>query len=97
MAETITARHANQQFSRLLRDVAQGREFVITRNGKPVATLAPIAATPGERVLTPEQEQALEELIRTARELPPAPDADPTPFNREELYMERFERPRRDP
>ncbi len=40
-AETITAREANQQFSRLLAEVASGRSFVITRRGVPVARLTP--------------------------------------------------------
>lgn len=54
--KTITLRDANQGFARCVREVEAGEEFVITRNGTPVARLAPIA---GRRVLSPEQEAAL--------------------------------------
>jgi prevent-host-death family protein len=55
MAKTITLRDANQGFSRYVRAVEAGEEFVITRNGAPVAKLVPVRA---QRVLTPEQEAA---------------------------------------
>ena len=54
--KTITLRDANQGFARCVREVEAGEEFVITRNGKPVARLAPVS---GRRVLTAEQEAAL--------------------------------------
>jgi prevent-host-death family protein len=53
--QTITLGDADQGFARLVREVEAGEEFVITRDGTPVARLAPIA---GPRVLTPEQEAA---------------------------------------
>ena len=56
MSKTITLREANQSFSRCIRAVEAGEEYVITRNGQPVARLVPI---PGRRVLTPEQEAAV--------------------------------------
>ncbi|HEV2300659.1 MAG TPA: type II toxin-antitoxin system prevent-host-death family antitoxin [Stellaceae bacterium] len=55
MAKTVTLREANQSFSRCVREVEAGEEFIITRNGKPVARLVPAG---GRRVLTPEQEAA---------------------------------------
>jgi prevent-host-death family protein len=55
MTTVVTLREANQSFARCIRAVEAGEEFVITRNGKPVARLLPIS---GERVLTPEQEAA---------------------------------------
>lgn len=57
MAKTVTLRDANQTFARLVRQVEGGAEFVVTRRGKPVARIVPVAA---RRVLTPEQEAALE-------------------------------------
>jgi prevent-host-death family protein len=39
----IAAREANQGFSKLLAEVAKGQEVVITRRGKPVARLVPVA------------------------------------------------------
>ena len=40
--KTVSARTANQDFSRLLAEVAGGEEIVITYRGKPVAKLGPI-------------------------------------------------------
>jgi prevent-host-death family protein len=55
MPTTITLRDANQQFSRCIRAVESGEEFIVTRDGRPVAKIVPVA---GPRVLTPEQEAA---------------------------------------
>lgn len=60
MAKTVTLREANQSFSRCIRAVEAGEEFVITRNGKPVARLSPVG---GRRVLTPEQQAAWERTL----------------------------------
>lgn len=51
----ISLREANQAFSRCIREVEAGEEYVITRKGQPVARLVPV---PHKRVLTPEQEAA---------------------------------------
>lgn len=59
MATIITAREANQQFSKLLSAVEAGAEFAITKNGVVVARIVPAAAS-GRRKLTPSQEAALE-------------------------------------
>jgi prevent-host-death family protein len=56
MTKTISLREANQGFARCVREVEGGAEFVITRNGRPVARLVPIGT---RRVLTPQQEVAL--------------------------------------
>jgi len=61
--KTVTAREANQQFSRLLGEVAAGEEVVITRRGQPVATLAPYRGQP----MTPEREAALKRLLELGR------------------------------
>jgi prevent-host-death family protein len=55
MSKTITLREANQTLARCTREVEAGAEYIITRNGRPVARLAP---TGGNRVLTPEQRAA---------------------------------------
>ncbi len=56
---SVSAREANQQFARILGEVANGEEIVITRRGKPVAVLSPYE----KRRLTPEQEAAIERVI----------------------------------
>lgn len=43
--KTVSAREANQQFSRLLRAAAEGEDVVITRRGKPVAKLVALRST----------------------------------------------------
>jgi prevent-host-death family protein len=55
MSKIISLREANQAFARCIREVEAGEEFVITRNGEPVARLVPI---PGRRVLTKSQQAA---------------------------------------
>lgn len=40
-AESVTAREANQGFSRLLARVEQGARFVVTKNRRPVARIGP--------------------------------------------------------
>jgi prevent-host-death family protein len=39
--KTVTAADANRKFSELLRGVRQGRSYVVTSHGKPVAKLIP--------------------------------------------------------
>ena len=56
MTRILTLREANQGFARCVRDVEAGAEYVITRNGAPVARLVPVTS---RRVLSPAQEAAL--------------------------------------
>ncbi len=57
MPRTVTLRDANQNFAKYVREVESGQELVITRHGVPVAKLVPAG---GKRVLTAEQQAALE-------------------------------------
>ncbi len=65
MPKTLTLREANQSFARCIRAVEAGEEFVITRNGKPVARLSPATDA---RVLTPEQEAAWQRTLQRMEE-----------------------------
>jgi prevent-host-death family protein len=59
----VTAREANQAFSRILREAEEGESVVILRRGRPVALLAPYrAADRGER------ERAIEHIVGLMRE-----------------------------
>lgn len=60
MQESISIREANQQLSRDLGRVEQGAEIVITRRGKPIARLLPIAS----RERLSEAQQAARERLR---------------------------------
>jgi prevent-host-death family protein len=83
MPETITAREANQHFSRLLREVAAGREFIVTRNGVAVARIVPERPADGRRKLTPEQEAALADMRTVFRTAEFGPIEQ---ISREQLY-----------
>ena len=67
MPDVITSRDANHQFSHLLRQVEAGREFVVTRNGIPVARIGPIQPQDGSRRLSAEQERALADSLARLR------------------------------
>jgi prevent-host-death family protein len=84
MQRSVSAREANQQFSRILREVEAGTEILVTRRGRPVARIVP-AQQARERQLTQEQEAALE---RTRRRLEKGWDLGGGKFNRDELYDE---------
>jgi prevent-host-death family protein len=58
VTKTITLREANQAFARCVREVEAGAEYLITRNGRPVARLVPATADQ-PRPLSPAQEAAL--------------------------------------
>lgn len=47
--KTITAADANRQFSRLLRDVAQGEVYTVVSRGKPAAIIGPAGAPDTQR------------------------------------------------
>ena len=59
---SISAREANQSFSRVLNEAEGGSSIVITRRGKPVAVLAPYT-----RHTSVEREQAIERIIKLMR------------------------------
>jgi prevent-host-death family protein len=42
MDKVISAAGANRNFSQVLREVREGRSFVVTSHGKPVARIAPL-------------------------------------------------------
>jgi len=42
MEKTISAANANRKFSRVLREVREGRSYVVTSHGRPVARIAPV-------------------------------------------------------
>ena len=42
MEKAISAADANRKFSQLLRDVREGRSYVVTSHGRPVARIAPV-------------------------------------------------------
>jgi prevent-host-death family protein len=79
---SVSAREANQHFSRILRDVEAGAEIVVTRRGQPVARIVPVSRA-GGRQLTPEQEAA---HARSMKRLRAGWALGGGKFSRDELY-----------
>ncbi len=77
--KTVSAREANQGFSKLLKEVDGGEEIVITRRGEPVAKLSKFNGP----VMTPEREAAIKALMDHLRN---APALNIGPWKRDELY-----------
>jgi len=83
MSKTVTLRDANQNFAKYIREVEAGEEIVVTRRGEVVAKIVPVLGR--ERVLTPDQEQALRDIL----EFPSKGHISKGRYpNREELYDE---------
>jgi prevent-host-death family protein len=67
----VTLREANQQFSRIVREVEETGEAVrVLRNGKPAVDIRPAATKRARRTLTSEQRAALESFLKWARTRP---------------------------
>lgn len=54
----VSAREANQSFSQILQEAESGAEIVITRRGKPVATIGPYRSEKAA-----DREAAIERII----------------------------------
>ena len=76
---TVSAREANQQFSKLLEAATAGEEITITRRGVPVAKLVPCTAAPYRDA--EERRRAAIEWLRSGPQPGPAPS-----WTRDELY-----------
>jgi prevent-host-death family protein len=77
MEETVSAADANRNFSRLLRNVREGRSYVVTSHGKPVARIIPAAKYKG--VVTTARAALLARLVRQ-------PLVETERWTRDELY-----------
>jgi prevent-host-death family protein len=83
MSKVIGLREANQAFSRSIREVEAGEEYVVTRKGRPVARIVPVRQ---KRVLTPEQQAA---LARTRARMKKGWDIGAGPLDRDALHERR--------
>jgi prevent-host-death family protein len=78
---TVSAREANQAFSKLLQAVVEGEEVVITRRGKPVAQLTPIKSIARDV----DREAEIDRIIAHLRE--GVDLGEPVSWTRDELYQ----------
>jgi prevent-host-death family protein len=76
MEKTISAADANRKFSRLLREVQEGRRYVITSHGRPVARIEPM----GKEHDADRAHDALLKRLRSQKAI------DIGPWTRDELY-----------
>ena len=77
--KTVSAREANQSFSKLLGEAAGGKEVVITKRGKPVARLVPVE----NRGSDEERQRAIERMVKRMRR---GIDLGGRPFTRDEMH-----------
>jgi len=77
MSKTISAADANRNFSHLLRQVREGRSYVVTTHGKPVAKIIPF--TTDDRVVARARAALLERLSDE-------PVVDAGRWTRDDLY-----------
>ena len=59
---SVTAREANQAFSRILKEAESGEPVVITRRGQPVAIITPYRAADAR-----EREQSIDHIVALMR------------------------------
>ena len=78
--KSVTAREANEAFSRVLGEAESGEEIVITRYGKPVAVLRAYRLS----LPTPERQAAVEHAIRLMEQAPHLGMA--RQFSRDEMH-----------
>lgn len=76
MEKAISAAEANRKFSEVLRGVREGRTYVVTSHGRPVARIAPVE---GEH----DAERARDALLKRLRS---QKAIDIGPWTRDELY-----------
>ncbi len=81
---SVSAREANQSFSRLLGQAEAGERVVITRRGKPVAVLSAYGETDA---MTPERQAAVDRALALQDRAPHLGTA--RRFTRDEMHERR--------
>ena len=81
MDETVSAAEANRSFSRLLRGVREGRSYLVTAHGRPLARLIP-ADSRDEGTLRMRRAARRELFARLEKQ----PAIDIGKWTRDELY-----------
>jgi prevent-host-death family protein len=66
MEKVISSADANRKFSQLLREVREGRSYVVTSHGRPVARISPVHSKQGKVGDSP----AWGRLLRRVRKQP---------------------------
>ena len=83
--KTLNLRDANQQFSKLVREIeATGEGVLVLRDGKPAIRMMPVEEKP--RRFSAERQKAIEDLLESARNNPGRSDPDLPPMTRDEMH-----------
>ncbi len=85
---TVSAREANQHFSKFLDAASRGEEVTITRRGKAVARLVPVVAA-DEMTAAAERASARRAALERLQRGYPGKTIEP--WTRDELYEERLQ------
>ncbi|HEY4941789.1 MAG TPA: type II toxin-antitoxin system prevent-host-death family antitoxin [Rhizomicrobium sp.] len=81
---SVGAREANRSFSKILKEAENGKTVTITRNGKPVARLVPMAIAPAvSRMSKKEREKARARLMAL---LEKGYDLGGGPYSRDDMH-----------
>ena len=87
---TVSAADANRYFSKLMREVAEGEEVVVTSHGRPMVRIVPMS--PKERIeaerIEAVRQRAWDEHIEQLRKQPSL--NIPITWTRDELYEDDF-------
>jgi prevent-host-death family protein len=82
----LNLREANQEFSRLVREIEQtGERVLILRNGKPAVEIVPSGERRAVHQRTPEQARAIRAFLKLARARPGDSSGEPR-WTRDELH-----------
>jgi antitoxin (DNA-binding transcriptional repressor) of toxin-antitoxin stability system len=83
--KTLHLRDANQQFSKLVREIeATGEGVLVLRDGKPAIRMMPIESRRPR--FSAERQKAIDELIDSMRNNPGRSDSNLPPLTRDEMH-----------
>jgi prevent-host-death family protein len=85
--KTLNLRDANQQFSKLVREIeATGETVLVLRDGKPAIRMTPAEDQASRPRLSAERQKAIEELLESARNNPGRSDPALPPLTRDQMH-----------
>lgn len=85
--KTLNLRDANQQFSKLVREIEEtGESVLVLRDGKPAIRMMPAEDQSGRRRFSAERQKAIDELIDSIRNHPGRSDPSIPPLTRDQMH-----------
>lgn len=85
--KTLNLRDANQQFSKLVREIeATGETVLVLRDGKPAIRMTPAEDQTGRTRFSAERQKAIDDLLESARNNRSQSDPNLPPMTRDEMH-----------